>query len=686
MATTIDTTFRMNVVGNAVPEMKKVQNQMKSLDNQVKRSGVAMNQFGGALTGAGKDLRKWSMGTLQQAGYQVGDFAVQVANGTSKAQAFGQQASQFAGVFGPIGAVVGAGIAIVSAFVVAQEKLADGAKNAKKKLEELTDSFDQAHKSVSDFGNVLRTSSLSAIKDVRQAYGELNGDLIGFLNTLEELRRDTAIVDAAAAAKKFFEGSPIAELEKEYASFNEERKKFMAASREGAIAAEIALLEQQIRVEQQNIALAQRMGNTFVESLSLEYLAQYQNELDALKATAQEGFAAIQKLSIPEAAIQNMLIYRNAIQSAFEAGNAEGLRVNLTKMRDLIETLPDPIRGKLLPDFLKLEDLGRRLGVELDSAAGAAQTLSRFIASSAIQAGRLAANLAKAPAGIQAMKDETARINAQIAAIKNGYDEISSSSAAYRVQQEQELGLSEAGSAAEQAYISAIINKRVAAYEEGERAKKQLSDLQNEFYNTGKAGGSALDELRKKTRQAADAAKAYNEKFQSLRDTIETGFTNSFMAVIDGTKSVSDAFKNMAKSIISELYNVLVVQQMVGSWGGGGILGAIGGLFPSIAPVPVPTMPSYDGGGYTGMGARAGGLDGKGGKLAMVHPNETVVDHSRGQGVGGVTVVQNINISTGVQQTVRNEIRTMMPQIAESAKAAVVDAKRRGGGYGRAFA
>jgi hypothetical protein len=42
-----------------------------------------------------------------------------------------------------------------------------------------------------------------------------------------------------------------------------------------------------------------------------------------------------------------------------------------------------------------------------------------------------------------------------------------------------------------------------------------------------------------------------------------------------------------------------------------------------------------------------------------------------------VTVVQNINISTGVQQTVRSEIRSLMPQIAESAKAAVFDAQRR---------
>lgn len=48
------------------------------------------------------------------------------------------------------------------------------------------------------------------------------------------------------------------------------------------------------------------------------------------------------------------------------------------------------------------------------------------------------------------------------------------------------------------------------------------------------------------------------------------------------------------------------------------------------------------GGGYTGDGSRSGGLDGQGGFMAMLHPQETVIDHAQGQG-GGV-VVQNLTI------------------------------------------
>jgi len=52
---------------------------------------------------------------------------------------------------------------------------------------------------------------------------------------------------------------------------------------------------------------------------------------------------------------------------------------------------------------------------------------------------------------------------------------------------------------------------------------------------------------------------------------------------------------------------------------------------------------SFDSGGYTGNGARSGGLDGKGGFLAVMHPKETVTDHTKGQSApGGSSVTVNI--------------------------------------------
>jgi tape measure domain-containing protein len=50
----------------------------------------------------------------------------------------------------------------------------------------------------------------------------------------------------------------------------------------------------------------------------------------------------------------------------------------------------------------------------------------------------------------------------------------------------------------------------------------------------------------------------------------------------------------------------------------------------------------YAGGGYTGDGPRSGGLDGQGGFIAMLHPRETVIDHTR---TGGTA--PSITIQTG---------------------------------------
>lgn len=96
--------------------------------------------------------------------------------------------------------------------------------------------------------------------------------------------------------------------------------------------------------------------------------------------------------------------------------------------------------------------------------------------------------------------------------------------------------------------------------------------------------------------------------------------------------------------------------------------------------IPYAQRSSYDGGGFTGRGARAGGMDGKGGFPAILHPNETVVDHTKGGGQG-VVINQTINVTTGVQSTVRAEINNMLPQIKEASKQAVLNAKRRGGSF-----
>jgi hypothetical protein len=74
----------------------------------------------------------------------------------------------------------------------------------------------------------------------------------------------------------------------------------------------------------------------------------------------------------------------------------------------------------------------------------------------------------------------------------------------------------------------------------------------------------------------------------------------------------------------------------------------------------------------------------KGAELFIPGGSGTIIPSNQ-LGGGGAVVHQTINVSTGVSQTVRAEIMNLMPQIAEGTKAAVLDARRRGGTFAGAF-
>jgi hypothetical protein len=184
-------------------------------------------------------------------------------------------------------------------------------------------------------------------------------------------------------------------------------------------------------------------------------------------------------------------------------------------------------------------------------------------------------------------------------------------------------------------------------------------------------------ELEKKAMERIQAEQ------QAIADTLQSSMESAFMSIVDGTKTAEDAFRDMAKQIILELYRVLVVQRLVGSFNattgeGSGIVGTIAKAITGRASGgSVQAGRPY----MTGESGRELFVPSTNGRILSPAQTNNAMMSS-----GGVVVNQTINVSTGVQQTVRSEIKSLMPQIAESAKGAVLDAKRRGGSYGRAFA
>tara|TARA_B100001057_G_C22862991_1_gene955356 strand:- start:2800 stop:4485 length:1686 start_codon:yes stop_codon:yes gene_type:complete len=226
---------------------------------------------------------------------------------------------------------------------------------------------------------------------------------------------------------------------------------------------------------------------------------------------------------------------------------------------------------------------------------------------------------------------------------------------------------------------------------EQEEARTQLIVKMEKARNSKGTGFSPIDpkDVKKATAEVKIMNKAL-EDLDSMASTLESAFEDVFMSAIEGSKSFKDTLRSSAQAIIRELYRILVVQRLVN---------ATLSLFGIGTPVPSFNSNIANSPAGISIGGLASGGYMNAGQAAVVgeHGREIFVPSSAGRvlsvgqaqsaigGGNGVTINQTINVTTGVQQTVRNEIKTMLPQIAESAKAAVVDSKRRGGSYGRAF-
>lgn len=160
-----------------------------------------------------------------------------------------------------------------------------------------------------------------------------------------------------------------------------------------------------------------------------------------------------------------------------------------------------------------------------------------------------------------------------------------------------------------------------------------------------------------------------DSQFGPLRDEIDS-FTD---ALFDGQDAVKDYVKNaileFAKLQFSQgLQGLLGIGGSVGGATGGGLLSVLGSLL------------SFDGGGSTGSGSRSGGVDGKGGFPAILHPNETVIDHTknnRGYSGGAMAVSVSVDNNGNFQAMVRNEAGKIVASTASAIVSQSVAASSR---------
>ena len=255
-----------------------------------------------------------------------------------------------------------------------------------------------------------------------------------------------------------------------------------------------------------------------------------------------------------------------------------------------------------------------------------------------------------------------------------------------QIKQERVLiGLSGKQRAAQEIYYDLL--------KQNEDADKKLTEA--ELHGAAKA----IAAQEEQNRVLKEAKEQQNDLAQGIADSMG----DAFMSVVDGTKSVKDAFKDMARAIIKQLFEVLVVQRLVGTVGSGNVAGSgLAGLLSGTLASANGNVFSggshvkaYANGGVVGgptffpMTGGKTGLMGEAGPEAIMPlkrgPNGKLGVQAEGGSQGNVVVNQSFNFQANGDDSVKRIIAEAAPRIADLTQRQIMDSRRRGGSMKATF-
>ena len=259
-------------------------------------------------------------------------------------------------------------------------------------------------------------------------------------------------------------------------------------------------------------------------------------------------------------------------------------------------------------------------------------------------------------------------------------------SQAFRDQQQVRIGAADPIIGAQQAHAKEMDELRTLD-------ANKLIEHQRYLDLKGQAERAHAEQMRILQEENFRAQSYGNELLMASLDQLQQGATDAFVGILTGASNSQEAVQQLASAILNEAVGALVemgIAQVksiimgqaaqtaatatsvaagaataaawtpaaaaasIASFGGA----AASGLASMASAIPAMIgLLSFEGGGFTGTGSRSGGMDGKGGFMAMVHPNETIIDHTKGQSAGGSGVTVNVIQSSekaGTQETKQN--------------------------------
>lgn len=616
---------------------------MKNAEAMKKQADAARfaSQSAGETGGPFRAMR----GSMQQVSWQLQDVAVQAQMGTSAFTILGQQGPQIASIFGPGGAVVGA---LVAFGAMAGGVLYNSLTGASELTKELT----------------------KATEDLFEQTDELNGALkeLAMLQAAKRQKElEKAVVEATAAMEK-----------------SEIIIKSIAL---GAVVMDSTL-------EKANDTITTQKG----------VIASANAELNKLSKQTDGVSAATEKLSekLREELLELQLTEEQFLRyKAAQGGATEAQIEGIVAAQELINAEKE--KAKAIEDAIKAEKKATETSQNYTISLNNQLVLlnlsgdALFLYQASLKGGTMAQIEANA-ALLKSIALRKEKIKADADAVK------AQEKADAQREKEQERATKLAAKAAQRGLEKIEILK---AQHEAERIQL-AADLANELI-TQQAHDEALKGQARETAAAIhDIDKKANEDAKKLADAkiqiqqqVLAGVSGVIGQLADAAEEGSSEAKALfaiekAIAIATTVMNaeVAAVAAMAAMPGPPGVL--MGNVIRGIGYASAGIIAGTAIAGGRALGGQVRGGEsylvgergpelltmGTSGRIAT---NENLKNAVGGNSGSGVTVNQTINVTTGIQSTVRAEIVQLMPQIAQAAKGAVADGRQRGGNFSRAM-
>jgi len=684
-ANTVDMTadeiqiYRLQMMGASAAQIdavKKVQQATAAMRAQGKSAGALHGQL------------RLMRGGLGQIGHQVQDVAVQLQMGQNALLVLGQQGSQVASLFGQNGALIGAVLAVGAAVGTYLAPELFKTTDHLKEFEEVANrvakimSIDMATGAVVLTDEIIRLAQ----KSDELAKAKLDSAIVA-----QSVAINTAVDGIKANAEEFFVGTA--------------RSGQVLAGSLGGLRDEFGITT----ADAQNLAKAQRDLMSGADASGKAFVTLVASIQSSSQATDEQKKAFDEVKSAILANAENMLFGKDALEALTDLQTNYNERINegSQETKDFIkeqEKYTEMLTSKInaLDEELTLLYQGEEAALRLKLAnEGVAKSDIDIIVA-------MQARIDAAKAENEVVDEQIKKEEQLIQDKKKFSDKV--------LEQARNIGKSSLEMLKAKAAAFELTTELEQAFkklDEAEAAKKKeesIGDIES-LRESLMTEEQALFDSYVKRNQIVGEALANDAISQKAAYELQLQLLADYEKKVADMKSKSTKFegktaKDKTKMVLGELGDMFqgvtaankkmfavqkaysIVQTIISTFEGAQKAATAYAAIPPLAAAMAAAhvtaglarvaqirAQSFDGGGFTGMGSRSGGMDGKGGFPAILHPNETVVDHTKGQGQG-ITIVNNVD-ARGAGPEVDMKIQQAMQVTSQQTIATIQDLMRR---------